>query len=56
MGAGKKEPLMATNGTIISSHATSEGLITYYRMADGSVRVEREARPVLPKRVILPAA
>jgi len=44
------------DGTVISSHATSQGLIVYYRRSDGSLEVVREPRPVMPKRVVLPAA
>lgn len=41
---------------IISSHATSEGFVVYYRLTDGSLEVVREPRPVMPKRAVLPAA
>ena len=47
---------MEDKGQIISSHATSEGVVVYYRMSDGSLRVEREPRQVLPKHVVYPAA
>jgi hypothetical protein len=42
-----------TVNTVVSSHATSEGLIIYYRKADGTLGVVLEPRPVMPKQVIL---
>ncbi len=41
------------NNSVVSSHATSEGLIIYYRKDDGTLGVVLEPRPVMPKQVIL---
>ncbi|MEX2280596.1 MAG: hypothetical protein WEA76_10985 [Acidimicrobiia bacterium] len=39
--------------SVVSSHATSQGLIIYYRKDDGTLGVMLEPRPVMPKQVIL---
>jgi hypothetical protein len=46
-------PEVVPSFSIVSSHATSEGLIIYYRKDDGSLGVVLEPRPVMPKQVIL---
>lgn len=39
--------------SVVSSHATSQGLIIYYRKDDGTLGVMLEPRQVMPKQVIL---
>lgn len=46
-------PEIIPNAAVVSSHATSEGLIVYYRKDDGTLGVVLEPRPVMPKQVIL---
>lgn len=46
-------PETAPSNSVVSSHATSEGLIIYYRKDDGTLGVVLEPRPVMPKQVIL---
>lgn len=40
--------------SIISSHATSDGFVVYYRRADGTVGMLVEPRTVMPKHIDLP--
>jgi hypothetical protein len=49
--SGPPESVPATS--IISSHATSQGLLIYYRREDDSIGVVLEPRPVMPKQVVL---
>ena len=46
-------PEVIPSSSVVSSHATSEGLIIYYRKHDGTLGVVLEPRPVMPKHVIL---
>ncbi len=46
-------PEIVPSTSVVSSHATSEGLIIYYRKEDGTLGVVLEPRPVMPKQVIL---
>ena len=46
-------PEIVPNTSVVSSHATSEGLIIYYRKDDGTLGVVLEPRAVMPKQVIL---
>ena len=49
--SGSPEVVPSSAG--VSSHATSEGLIIYYRKDDGTLGVVLEPRQVMPKQVIL---
>lgn len=46
-------PEIVPASAVVSSHATSEGLVIYYRKDDGSLAVVLEPRHVMPKQVIL---
>ncbi|MDX1449807.1 MAG: hypothetical protein R3246_12180 [Acidimicrobiia bacterium] len=46
-------PEIVPSSSIVSSHATSEGLIIYYRKDDGTLGVVLEPRPVMPKQIVL---
>ncbi len=46
-------PETVPSNSVVSSHATSEGLIIYYRKDDGTLGVVLEPRAVMPKQVIL---
>lgn len=46
-------PEIVPSSSVVSSHATSEGLIIYYRKEDGTLGVVLEPRPVMPKQVLL---
>lgn len=45
-------PEIVPSSSVVSSHATSEGLIVYYRKDDGTLSVVLEPRQVMPKQVI----
>ncbi|MEX2423721.1 MAG: hypothetical protein WD990_07065 [Acidimicrobiia bacterium] len=45
-------PEIVPSSSVVSSHATSEGLIIYYRKDDGSLGIVLEPRQVMPKQVI----
>lgn len=40
------------SSSVVSSHATSEGLLIYYRKDDGTLGVVLEPRPVMPKHTV----
>lgn len=45
-------PEIVPSSSVVSSHATSEGLVIYFRKDDGTLGVALEPRQVMPKQVI----